>query len=108
MDHENFNPNNCIESCRKITILVFSFFFSWLLSFPFEGKILHMLARQYQLPTDAYISLILIAHLIGMLGCGFVVKNMTQAKRLMIFSIGHCLAASFVFSFLPVLFGCLL
>ncbi len=41
------------------------------------------------------------AHFAGLLACGFFVRNMRTAKKLMLFSIAFCIAASAVFFRLP-------
>lgn len=85
---------------RRLSVIVFSMFFSWLLAFPFEGRILYALTDYYNIPTGSFVFGTLAAHFAGLLACGFFVRNMRTAKRLMLFSIAFCIAASAVF-FLP-------
>ena len=88
----------CIKiSERKLSVIVFSLFFSWLLAFPFEGRILYALADYYSISAHSFVFGAMVAHFAGLLVCGFFVKNMKTAKLLMLFSIAFCIAASAVF-----------
>lgn len=95
---KTFEINN-----RRLSVIVFSLFFSWLLAFPFEGKILYALAKDYNISVASFIFGTMAAHFAGLLVCGFFVRNMRTAKRLMLFSIAFCIAASGVF-FCPLSF----
>jgi DNA-binding CsgD family transcriptional regulator len=80
-----------------LSVIVFSLFFSWLLAFPFEGRILYALADYYNISTESFVFGTMAAHFAGLLACGFFVRNMRTAKKLMLFSIAFCVAASIVF-----------
>lgn len=82
---------------RRLTVIVFSLFFSWLLAFPFEGRLLYALADYYSISAGSFVFGTMAAHLAGLLVCGFFVRTMRTAKRLMLFSIVFCIAASVVF-----------
>ena len=82
---------------RRLSVIVFSLFFSWLLAFPFEGRILYALADYYSISVESFVFGTMAAHFAGLLACGFFVRNMRTAKKLMLFSIAFCIAASFVF-----------
>ena len=82
---------------RRLSVIVFSLFFSWLLAFPFEGRILYALADYYNISAQSFVFGTMIAHFAGLLACGFFVRNMRTAKKLMLFSIAFCIAASSVF-----------
>lgn len=82
---------------RRLSVIVFSLFFSWLLAFPFEGRILYALAEHYGTPAQSFVFGTMAAHFCGLLTCGFFVNSMAAAKRLMLFSIVFCIAASVVF-----------
>lgn len=82
---------------RRLSVIVFSLFFSWLLAFPFEGRILYALANQYNISVHSFVFGTMTAHFAGLLISGFFVKNMIRAKRLMLFSIAFCIAVSVVF-----------
>ncbi len=85
---------------RRLTIIVFSLFSSWLLAFPFEGRILYALADYHNVPVHQFVFSTMAAHFIGLVLCGFFVKTLKAAKRLILASIVICAAASGVF-FLP-------
>lgn len=82
---------------RRLSVIVFSLFFSWLLAFPFEGRILYALADYYNISAESFVFGTMAAHFAGLLACGFFVRNMRTAKKLMLFSIAFCIAASGVF-----------
>lgn len=84
---------------RNLSVLVFSLFFSWLLAFPFEGKVLYAFMEKYQIDGDSVIFESIVAHLMGLLSCSFYVKNIKSAKRLIIISISACIACVSVFLF---------
>jgi DNA-binding CsgD family transcriptional regulator len=84
-------------SNRRLSVVVFSLFFSWLLAFPFEGRILYSLADHYNISAHSFVFGTMTAHFAGLLICGLFVKNMITAKRLMLFSITFCIAASGIF-----------
>ena len=82
---------------RRLSVIVFSLFFSWLLAFPFEGRILYALADYHQISARFFVFGTMAAHFAGLLACGFFVRNMQAAKKLMLFSISFCITASIVF-----------
>jgi len=82
---------------RRLSIIVFSLFFSWLLAFPFEGRILYSLADYHSISIRSFVFGTIAAHFVGLLVCGFFVRNMRTAKKLMLFSIAFCAVASGVF-----------
>ena len=85
---------------RRLSVLVFSLFFSWLLAFPFEGQVLYALAAQYEFAVSALIFGCISAHFLGLFACGFFVRSMQAAKKIMLISIAFCFAVSGAF-FLP-------
>ena len=90
--HKTFEIDN-----RRLSIIVFSLFFSWLLAFPFEGRILYALADYHHISARSFVFGTMAAHFTGLLVCGFFVRSMQIAKRLMLFSIAFCIAASGAF-----------
>jgi DNA-binding CsgD family transcriptional regulator/MFS family permease len=92
------------DNYRRITIIVFSLFFSWLLAFPFEGRILYTLADYHNISAHQLVFSNIAAHFLGLVFCGFFVKTMQTAKRLMLFSITFCLLVSGVFFLSPTFF----
>jgi len=89
---------------RNLSVVVFSLFSSWLLAVPFEGRILFSLLNFYQVSPQTIIFGSMAAHCAGLILCGFIVRNMRAAKKLMLFSIAFCIAASGVLFFPPSLF----
>ena len=86
---------------RRLSIVVFSLFFSWILAFPFEGQVLYALADSNSIDPHTMIFKAIIAHFVGLFLCGFVIKTMRSAKRLMLFTIVCCIMSSSVFFFEP-------
>ncbi|MGI6141605.1 MAG: response regulator transcription factor [Caldicoprobacterales bacterium] len=89
---------------RIISIAVFSFSFSYLLSFLFEGQVLYSLLELYGEDPGNYILAVLIAHFIGLLSCGLFVRSQKAAKSMMLAGIGSCLVAAVPFFFTPSIF----
>lgn len=86
---------------RRLSVVVFSLFFSWILAFPFEGQVLYALADSYSIDPHTMIFESIIAHFTGLFLCGFVIKTMKAAKRLILISIVFCIMGSTVFFFAP-------
>ncbi len=86
---------------RKLSILVFALFFSWLLAFPFEGQVLYALADKWGVEVSQMIFGSITAHFLGLFSCGYLIKTMKAAKWLMQFSILFCITGCFVFFFAP-------
>ncbi|MBN1777922.1 MAG: LuxR family transcriptional regulator [Clostridiales bacterium] len=86
---------------RRLSVLVLAFFAAWLFTIPFEGKILYALLDRYQVSSLPFVLGSIVAHSAGLLLCGFFVKSMRSAKRLMLISIAYCAVASAVFFFPP-------
>jgi DNA-binding CsgD family transcriptional regulator len=82
---------------RRLSVIVFSLFFSWLLAFPFEGRILYALADYRNISAHSFVFGTMAAHFTGLLVCGLFIRNMQTAKKLMLFSIAFCIVASSVF-----------
>lgn len=88
-------------SDRALSIAVFSFLFSWLLAFPFEGQVIYKLAADHSFDPQNIISASIIAHFFGLISSGFFIKNMKTAKKIMLFTIVFCAAGTFAFLFPP-------
>lgn len=86
---------------RRLSIVVFSLLFSWMLAFPFEGQVLYALARQHDVDPREMVFMAIAAHFVGLFFCGFLIKTMKAAKGLMLFSIVFCMMGSGVFFFAP-------
>lgn len=86
---------------RSLSIIVFSFFSSWLLAFPFEGQILYAITARYNIDIHSLAFGSIAAHFIGLFMCGFFIKTAKAAKQLIIFSIILCMIGSILFFFPP-------
>jgi len=86
---------------RKISIIVFSLSFTYLLSFIFEGQVFYRHAEYFGYDGSKLIFGVMIVHLIGLVTCGFVVHNAKLAKRIIILSNIICVIASIPFFFQP-------
>ena len=86
---------------RRLSIVVFSLFFSWLLAFPFEGQVLYALAQQVAIDPHTMIFGSITVHFAGLFLCGFIIKSMSAARRLIQVSIAYCIMSSSVFFFAP-------
>ncbi len=84
-----------------MSIIVLSLFSAWLLAFPFEGRVLYALLNYHHISAQQFVLGSMAAHCAGLILCGFFVKKMRTAKRLMLFTIVFCIAASSVFFFPP-------
>lgn len=86
---------------RRLSIMVFSLFFSWMLAFPFQGQILYSLADKYKFKPDQMIFSAMAAHFWGLFFCGFLINSIKSAKQLIRVSIISCFILSLVFFFPP-------
>jgi len=93
--------NGAMTYDRRITVVVFALFFSWLLAFPFEGQILHAIADYRGVSAQSFVFGAMAAHIAGLISCGFFVRNMPAAKKLILVSIAFCAVATGVFFFPP-------
>lgn len=62
-------------------VLVFALFSGWLLSFPFEGRILFELFEANDLEVGAFSMVVVLFHLVGLLGARLLVRDSTAAHR---------------------------
>ena len=88
---------------RSLSIIMFSLFSSWLLAFPFEGQVLYAVTSQYNIDPHNIVFGAVAAHVIGLFGCGFLIKTMQTARRLIMFSIVICIAGTSLFFFSPTI-----
>ena len=88
---------------RSLSIITFSLFFSWLLAFPFEGQVLYSIVQQHNIDPYAMIFGSITSHLAGLFLCGFLIKTVSAAKRLITFTIAFCMIGSSVFFFDPTI-----
>ncbi len=86
---------------RTISILAFSFFDAWLLSFAYEGQTLYALFEAYHVDPGNLMLHAIIFHAAGLFACGFIIKNIKTARKIMLTAAGLCIAGSGVFFFAP-------
>ncbi|KUO61448.1 MAG: hypothetical protein APF84_09100 [Gracilibacter sp. BRH_c7a] len=100
MEEKVYTPKVNINN-RNLSVAVFALYFSWLLAFPFEGQILYSLADFHQVSPHEFIFGAIAVHFAGLFLCGFFIKEMRTAKRLMLVAIAFSILASAVFFFHP-------
>lgn len=88
-------------NARRLSIIGFSFLFAYILSFPFEGQVLHSLLDLRGVNTSGYILAAIIAHFAGLFTCGLFVRSQKTAKSIMLGGIGICMAFAVPFFFRP-------
>lgn len=98
-DGERSNFLNINE--RKVSIIVLVLFSSWMLAFPFEGRILYAIADNYNYDPHQLLFAAVASHAAGLLFWGFLIKTKKAAKHLMLYSIALCIIASSIFFFPP-------
>lgn len=84
---------------RNLSTLSFSMLSAYLLSFVFEGQVLYSLSDHFEVPSTTLVFPAIMAHFVGLFGCGFVVKTPGAAKRTMLCGIGISLLFSIPFLF---------
>lgn len=84
-------------SGRTLTILFFSLYSGWLLAFPFEGQIFYALGEYNSIAIQNMLLFGIVAHFIGLISCGLLVKNICEAKRIFEISALVCIAGSCIF-----------
>jgi len=86
---------------RKLAVAVFALFSSWMLAFPFEGRILYALTAKFNIDPQQLVFGAVAAQALGLLFWGFVIKTKKAAKRLMLCSMLLCVLASAIFFYPP-------
>ncbi|MCL1802571.1 MAG: helix-turn-helix transcriptional regulator [Eubacteriaceae bacterium] len=85
----------------SLPVIVFSLFFSWLLSFSFDGQVLHAITSCYEVSAQPYAFGAMASHFAGLATCSLYVTSIKKAKSLILASIAFCIAASCVFFSAP-------
>ncbi len=93
--------NKIIENPRLISIIAFSFLFTHLLAFLFEGQTLYNLLTLQGITASNYILAAILAHFMGLLTCSFKVKSLLTAKNTMLISMGICFLVALPFFMQP-------
>ncbi|MGR6835960.1 response regulator transcription factor [Syntrophomonas erecta] len=84
---------------RRLSVLAFSLLFAYLLSFVFEGQVFYSLMDYFKISSTTFIFTAIIAHFVGLFGCGFFVKTSRAAKIVMLYGIGFSFVGSIPFFF---------
>ncbi|MDD2498915.1 MAG: helix-turn-helix transcriptional regulator, partial [Desulfitobacteriaceae bacterium] len=90
-----------VETRQKdFSIIGFSLFSGWLLSFPFGGQVLNTLAANVQIDLSLITLASVVFQFIGLFSGGFIIKDQTAGKKAMFAATIVCFIGSIVF-FLP-------
>jgi DNA-binding CsgD family transcriptional regulator len=65
------------------------------------GRIFYALTDYYEVSLQLILKFALLAHIAGLASSGFLIKNLSTAKKYILFSIAFCMLASSVFFFPP-------
>lgn len=98
---EKQDRSKTVLSGRALSVIVFSLYFSWLLAFPFQGRILYAISDYYRQDAGDLALWAIMAHFAGLLLCFLFIKSMKAARLLILVSIVICALASLVFFFPP-------
>ena len=86
-------------NARRLSIAGFSFLFTYILSFQFEGQVLYSLLDLRGIDASGYMLAAIIAHFAGLFTCGLLVRSQKAAKSMTLGGMGLCLAATVPFFF---------
>lgn len=89
--------NESFLSQRQMTIVSFSLFSAWLLSFPFEGELFYALTENNQIQNTPFNLLMVFANFLGLFFSGFIIKKQAAAKATMLISLVACITGSLIF-----------
>ena len=82
-------------------MVAFSLEFGWLLSFLFEGQVLYGLAEHFHVRPDAYVLAAIMAHVVGLFGCGFFVRSPRAARNVSLGGLLVCFLSALPFYAAP-------
>ena len=86
-------------NARMLSIIGFSFFSVYILSFQFEGQVLYSLLNMRGEEASYYILAGIIAHFAGLSTFGFFIKSQMAGKWTMVDGMGVCLVNTALFFF---------
>lgn len=93
--------NRKVENPRLISIVAFSFLFTHILSFLFQGQSFFALIDLQGIESLDYILITIVMHFLGLLSCSFWVKTLKVAKNTMLSSMGLTFIAAYPFFLNP-------
>lgn len=95
-----FKVDFSIDGGNTNSILFFSLFSAWLLSFPFLGQVLYGLYGKYSAGLENLSLVIILALFIGHISAGYIVDDIRKAKKTLLAISYICIVGSLVF-YLP-------
>jgi DNA-binding CsgD family transcriptional regulator len=99
---KNLNSGRLLSvNGRSLSIIVFTLYSAWLLSFTFEGQILYAIGSKYKLDIPLMVFGSIGANFIGLIISGSFIHTLNAAKRQMILSIISAIAGNIIFFFPP-------
>ena len=96
--------NKIHGNTRILSIAAFSFSFTYLLSFLFEGQVLYGIIDKFGAQTNQYILFAIISHFVGLFSCGYFIRSHRMAKYTLIGAMTACLIFTLPFFFTPSVF----
>lgn len=88
-------------SQHKLTVIVFSLFFAWVLAFPFEGQLIYSLSERFSMDADRIVFFAIFSHFMGLFLGGLFIKNVATAKKVILCVSLICFIGS-AFFFFPI------
>jgi hypothetical protein len=96
------------KESRRISVISFSLFSTWLIAFPYQGKVFYSLIAESRLDAEKMVLAGLICLVAGLSGCGFL-RSIWVAKLTMLYHPFSALPEPVFSSFPPsALLGALL
>lgn len=98
----HWNNKECIKANQqKLSTIFFSLFSSWLLAFLFQGQVLYELTNKYNIDPYILILGVMGVHFLGLFLGGLFVKNIENARDIIVFSMAISIIGSIPFFFIP-------
>jgi DNA-binding CsgD family transcriptional regulator len=86
---------------RGLSVAVFSLFSAWLLTVPFEGRILYVLADRHEMEPHACVFGAMVACFLGLILSGLIVSSLQTARKVILSATSFCGLGSAVFLMPP-------
>ena len=90
-----------ITDDRGLSVAVFSLFSAWLLTVPFEGRVLYVLADRHEMEPHASVFGAMVACFLGLILSGFIVSSLQTARKVILSATSFCALGSAVFLMPP-------
>lgn len=82
---------------RELSVAMFSLFSAWLLTVPFEGRVIYALADRYMTEPHAFVFGAMIACFLGLISSGLFVSSFRVARKVVLGASLFCALGSVVF-----------